>query len=450
MTISRYTFCFHMQNTTYYLYNTLSNALIEVDAMVYEVIEKCKQHKQVIDAKNFDPELWQLMVDKFMVTDNDEDDFLAYKARVIELRTQKDFMHLTIAPTMECHFDCHYCFEENKTKGNITEAVMDSIVKYVCSNRALNTLRLTWFGGEPLIAIHQIQMLYEKLKHAFIASDHAQRTIVSDIITTGYALNEEVIKILQEINIVDMQITLDGDKTSHNRIKHTTDCDDAFSRTLENIDLLTKVAPQIHITFRINLTKQNIDEYVPLYHYLMGRYKGANIGIAPAFVMDRKSKHKMSVENNYFFNRRDATKYVLNLFHQEGIHSPWLLYPQQACSECAIRNQSSISFDPEGYAYKCWEIIGERKYAIGQLDGEGNLININPVALNRQLFGADTLSDSVCSKCSYLPICNGGCPLHRIQNEFEGWMNDCCSYYKEHLPDFMKIHLLLKKAGFNN
>lgn len=95
---------------------------------------------------------------------------------------------------------------------------------------------------------------------------------------------------------------------------------------------------------------------------------------------------------------------------------------------------------------KCWEVIGNKEYAIGKLDKDGILANINEKILNRQLYGADTFEDPVCSKCKYLPICNGGCPIQRIQNKFEKAHNDCCTPYKGFTPDFLKIHIARKKA----
>jgi uncharacterized protein len=100
--------------------------------------------------------------------------------------------------------------------------------------------------------------------------------------------------------------------------------------------------------------------------------------------------------------------------------------------------------------YKCWEIIGNKKYAIGKLDEEGQIIDMNITNFNRQMYGADPLDDKTCSKCSYLPVCSGGCPIKRIQNEFEGWNNEMCTPFKGYLPEYLKTHLALKKAGFEN
>lgn len=131
---------------------------------------------------------------------------------------------------------------------------------------------------------------------------------------------------------------------------------------------------------------------------------------------------------------------------KNGINSVFVRYPEPFFNECAIRNEMAIAFDPEGYAYKCWEVIGNKEYAIGKLNDDGILTDINQTILNRQLYGADTFDDPICSQCKYLPICNGGCPIQRIENKFEGGHNDCCSHYKGFMPDFLKIHIARKKA----
>ena len=110
----------------------------------------------------------------------------------------------------------------------------------------------------------------------------------------------------------------------------------------------------------------------------------------------------------------------------------------------------SIAFDPQGYAYKCWEVIGNRKHAFARLNQNGLFEEFNEVILNRHLFGADPLEDPKCSQCAYLPICNGGCPIQRIQNVFECRKNCTCTHFKGHMADFLKIHLRLTKAGFDN
>ena len=123
------------------------------------------------------------------------------------------------------------------------------------------------------------------------------------------------------------------------------------------------------------------------------------------------------------------------------------MYQNSPHSECAIRNRNALSVDPEGNVYQCWENIGNKKRTIGRLDSEGNLTDINQTELNRNLYGADPIATPKCIKCSYLPLCGGGCPIQRLQNEFEGTKNDICSSYKNHIKDWLLTYLELKKIG---
>lgn len=57
---------------------------------------------------------------------------------------------------------------------------MDSIVLYLKNLDSKPQLRITWFGGEPLMALPQMEMLYDKIATSYQKPKH------SDIITTGF------------------------------------------------------------------------------------------------------------------------------------------------------------------------------------------------------------------------------------------------------------------------
>ncbi|GAA6258591.1 radical SAM/SPASM domain Clo7bot peptide maturase [Bacteroides sp. f07] len=443
MKVSKYTFLFDVDNSEFYVYNTLSNALIEIEQEAYQyLLDAQKSHKN-IDALRLEDELYSLLILKKMIVENDIDAFLFYKAILTNQRFDQSHMHLTIAPTMDCCFSCHYCFEKYKAKNYLSDNVADSIIKYLKSLNRQPGLKLTWFGGEPLMALPQIENFYKKLVAEY------KKPIDSNMITSGFHIDENAIKIMQNINLGQIQITLDGLPETHNKIKNTEGCKDAFERVMKNIDLLLEKT-DIHVSFRVNLTKQNATEYVELYAYLLDRYKRyKKKGISPAFVMDRGGT-EMCEDVKQFFTPKEASQFVLDLYNKYQIHSPFLRYPPRFFTECAIRNVMSISFDPEGYAYKCWEVIGNKKYAIGKLDNKGRIKDVNENILNRHLYAADPLEDPTCSACRYLPICNGGCPIQRIENVFEGKKNNCCTFYKGRMEEFLKIHLKLKKMGFEN
>ena len=288
------------------------------------------------------------------------------------------------------------------------------------------------------MAIDKMQQFYRKFRPTF------KGKFSSDVITTAFHIDERVIEILKEIEVTNMQITLDGTEKTHNTIKFTDGCDNPFQKVISNIDLLAEKFPELHIVVRVNITKKNATEYVELNNFIVNRYQGKNIYISPSIVMNRTNDETMCD----LFNHSEFSKFSFDLWQNNRIVSAWLMYKDKVHPECAIRSKSAIAIDPEGYAYQCWENIGNKKYTIGKLDKNGNLTEINQKVLNRNLYGADPLGDKQCQKCSYLPMCGGGCSFQRIENEFEGAHNEVCTTYKNYISEWLTTYLELKKLGY--
>ena len=443
MKVSLYTFLISYSGE-YYAYNSLSNALLEIDDEIYMLLKKSQNGNVLLDGGELNDEIIGELRNNFIITDNDIDDFLLYKAHILHLREVKDCMHVTISPTTDCCFNCHYCFEKVKSRKYITSDVIDSIVGHIKSHEGLKYMMVTWFGGEPLMAVDKIGEFYSKFKQecGHISSYY------SNIITTGYHLDNHAISVLKSADVSSMQITLDGMMDTHNRVKSFFGAGNVFEQTLENIDLLCCNSDNIRITIRVNLTFKNRHEYLPLMKLLQNRFSKYldRINIVPAFVLDRGN---VNCDTSSLFSRKQLTDYVFELSANK-MYTHYTAYPNKNILECAIRNKISISFDPEGYAYKCWESIGDKKYAIGKLDADGMLTDVNVRMLNRQLYGADPLDDPICQKCKYLPICGGGCPIQRIENKFEGGNNNCCTYHKGHIEDIIREHIERKKMMLGN
>lgn len=287
------------------------------------------------------------------------------------------------------------------------------------------------------MAIDEIEAFYDKL------SAFWDKGFYSNIITTGYHLNENSIQVLKKAKVSSMQITLDGMKETHNKVKRLPGCNDVFGKIMDNIQLVTELAPEMAIVIRVNLTLDNCNEFLPLHDLICRKFAGKKVSVSPAFVLDRGASVKDGKTN--LFDHKSKSDFVLKLWKDYKIDTHYVHYPKRFFDECAIRNNLAISFDPEGYAYKCWEVIGNKEYSIGRLAENGSLTDFNEKIFNRHFCGADPIEDARCSKCAYLPICNGGCPIQRIDNLFDGADNDCCTLHKGCLKEIIGIHLEQKR-----
>ena len=87
----------------------------------------------------------------------------------------------------------------------MTPEVMDRITKYVMSCPDLKNIKITWFGGEPLMAVPQIEEFYDKFSAVW------EKPINSNIITTGYHINEEAVRVMKKVHYL---ITKNGPNLS--------------------------------------------------------------------------------------------------------------------------------------------------------------------------------------------------------------------------------------------
>jgi len=73
-------------------------------------------------------------------------------------------MSLIIAPTTGCNFECPYCFEPKKNPRSVTKETIDKIIDYVNNQKEIETVSLTWYGGEPLLMEAEIETIHKRLK----------------------------------------------------------------------------------------------------------------------------------------------------------------------------------------------------------------------------------------------------------------------------------------------
>ena len=142
---------------------------------------------------------------------------------------------------------------------------------------------------------------------------------------------------------------------------------------------------------------------------------------------------------------QEQAQIVKDLLQKYGLDFS-MVFPRSERYECAIRNKNALVIGPEGELYKCWNDVGNKSKVIGNIDGEIT----NEALLLRYLVAADPFEDPMCQNCFLLPVCGGGCPYSRIQNEYEGTNINTCLYLKDHLEDFLIAHAEFKNRLNSN
>lgn len=405
MIISPYIRFFNVKGR-YFIYNMLTKAILEIDNALFKTMTTNSHSNikwpDVLSAKNFD-----LLYLKEFIVDSKEDAVKNCLDYIEWNRNRQDFLHLTLLPTLDCCCSCYYCFEKNRQSLYMEENVVDSIIEFIKRKQGLERLHITWFGGEPLMGKNIIKYFYKQLSSFF------EGIYSSDIITNGIFLNDEAIDLISECQISEIQISLDGLKDTHNKIKKCDVTDDVYEKTLSNVERLVQKLHDVNVNLRVNFSKDTIDDFVESYRMLSNRFNYERIFVSPGFLVNKNSSTCAEGRSCTFFNLQDKYVCSLKLWEDYGIPTGRIISNDYTL-ECAIRSNASIVIGPEGSIYRCWEHVGAKSNEIGYIASNGIILNKETSnKIEHLLNRTDPLKLSICKQCEYLPLCYGGCPIER-------------------------------------
>lgn len=162
MIVSKYVLLFEQDNM-YFLFNSKNNSFLELNKDLYEELLSFKKGEDSFLLE--DDAIVKSLVDLgVLTTDIDDQSFLdgiILKQNIWSYSRQ--IMNLTIAPTIQCNLRCPYCFEVSKPKSIISYEICNDIFEFIKRNSDNSFVNLTWFGGEPLLAIDRMEYILQRL-----------------------------------------------------------------------------------------------------------------------------------------------------------------------------------------------------------------------------------------------------------------------------------------------
>lgn len=411
------------RESVYLFYNSLSNAFVELSEDYYDQLMQYRPGEPVDIA---DKELEAQLIRMKALVDDDEYEIRKIRFATMARRFIKESLSLTINPTLACNFRCPYCFEEGHPVTRMTDETEDKVVKFI-SGFDPKRLSVTWFGGELLLEFNRIKSLTEKFKSLGIPY-HAS------IITNGYLLNEETARQFAGLNISSAQVTLDGVGAAHDCRRFLKGGKPTFDTIYRNLQAIGEHVPDLRVSIRVNIDKDNIDSFIDVYKLLGNKYP--NIRVIPAFVSDVDGEGHLPC----VMNVDEKFAYLRRLFHEHNLEFN-NFYPDYVRQECAVRNPLGIVIGPEGELYKCWNDVAKPDKVYGNVDGGIT----NEKVLYDYLTKADPFDDDRCRACLLLPVCAGGCPYARII-DMDKKTNKACPLNVTNLADYLWEHYLCKKS----
>ncbi len=390
------------------IFNTLKNKTTECTMEEYDLFNR--DIVAYLDSKNSKIEE---LIRNGMLVEDDVNEFEIANEKYLELQNSRT-LELTIIVTDDCNFKCGYCYQEDREYKYMNDEVLNSILNYIEKNSSnYSSVKINWFGGEPLLAFSQIEQF---MMQCINICEKNHLSLVGAATTNGYLLDYHLMEKLINLKVFLFQITLDGSKEIHNRLRPHKVNNNSFEKIVDNLSGITEFVKKYYrIVLRVNITKdlvKNIDGFIEDLQFIrknkkifincqkMGDYGGDGI-------KDLYSQVVSDIEYKKVYST--FLKNSVNMTQQ-----PTSNVGSGLCSACL---KSSYYIDQDGNVLKCSLAIYDNNFAskniIGHLELDGTMRIFDD---NEDIWIKQSNPDKECISCKFYPLCfNHYCPLRRMQ-----------------------------------
>ena len=414
----------HSEKYGYLILNTRTMFFSTLSKKIAQKLQLFEKNNRLMSPADLSTDIFDALEQaKVLVKDNDDEDYFYTKKflRYKKAFSQKGF-GIVLVPTFSCNFKCPYCYEDSLPHTTILDETLNDVVSFICKS-GQKDLSLCWHGGEPLLAFPKIRKFIDLIKKKDI------NLVKHSMVSNGFLLDEEKCSFFNQANLNMIQITLDGDRDSHNKTRVLASGNGTFDTILDNIELLFKYAPKCKVIVRVNVHANNIDAYPRLREVLQQRWGNANYVINVAFVNDVNNVCKVACMAN-----KNKVHFLRTLHDKYGVTGLNFL-PQPQTAGCAAVSVNTFVIGPSGELYKCWVDVGKKEKVIGSIYDDKYYNNLLPV----YTVGSDMFSDLKCKKCKLLPLCDGGCVLRRYDLSHHGVLYDPCPVNEDDYGELLEL-----------
>ena len=394
MKLSRYN-NFIIKSGWMYAYNSLVDSSFKLPLDIGIKLKKCLESPDTTD--QLPSSLIKKLTDGGFLVRDDFDELSFVKQLYKEAVESKD-VFLSILPTMNCNYNCWYCYQDH-VPSMLTDEAIQKVklhIDYLIDVDKITSLRIDWFGGEPLMYFAKVvkplsEYILSKCKKAGIQ-------FVNSTTTNAYFINKEIIRHLEDLNFELLHVTLDGCREFHNKVKFHPTIDSAFDHTLHNLNEVLKQTKKTNVLLRINYTGKNLKGDI---------VKEICDGIAPEYRNRVRIYFRQVWQDKETVNYQTAIRPLLKKLENNGFSVEFWSRISNFVP-CYTNRQRYVTISPNGDVLKC---TAHEDFQLGNTQGiinsDGKIIwdiDCHDKKTQQRYLSAK------CTKCSLLPSCMGPCP----------------------------------------
>jgi uncharacterized protein len=335
-----------------------------------------------------------------------------------------------IQVTLNCNFQCGYCFQDHSSKETMSVSTAETILKKCAAHNCSwvrgygrGEVEVFWHGGEPLLAgmdfYREILTIQSKIPDV---------TFKNHLQTNGALLTDAYAHFLSE-NSFQLGFSLDGPKAINDLHRRTVSRQNsAFDAAMRGIENYRRhMPPGARVPIIAVITRDSMDRAEDLYAFF--KDLGAEVQLD---VYDLRCDDLSTSDRDDLFRQAPSEdqilKFLIKLFDQwfydadrkvdfkELRDDLDLVLRQEACLQTPFHKRrcgpGRTIFNPQGLVFACDQYLCDPATALGDIrrdaistimrrkadlwDAIKNVIRKSP-------------DDMACSKCDWGTACMGGC-----------------------------------------
>lgn len=400
MKLSIYNSIIHINGRISLLYNANSDSFVILTKDAEDDISKGIDY-----IKKYNEDLLHKLLKVKAIVDFDTNEVHNLQKRIKEVIEDESYFELHINPTLDCNFNCWYCYEDHIKGSKMSKETFEATKKFIhntiANNDKLKHFHLSFFGGEPLLYFQRIALpliLFAKdlcEAHAIVFSSH--------FTTNGWLINKRMLDAIENVH-VNFQITLDGNKEAHNHTRFLKNGVGSYEIICNNIKAIA--AHKHEVCLRINYTLQNLDSIISI----IDTFKDIPTGYKRYINVDFQRVWQDT--NNESNNLGEKLSFLFKRFKESGFSVSYHKVQNNVLYPCYGDKRNNLLINYNGKIYSCTAREFNNDFCEGILTSNGNIEWINDSKEKRI---ASKFNREECHICKIAPICGGGCSQNALE-----------------------------------
>lgn len=395
------------------LMNTLWRSIAELDVEHQALLRQMLHEQGSTDITPYEQPAWieDLVAVGILTRETPEAEANAACEQLRLWKANPQTLLVTFAITFACNFRCVYCIQEGnyQARPSMTGETLEQALAW-CRNHVatynLKRISVNLFGGEPTLAYNS--MIRTMIGIRDICNQLALEPPEFQLVSNGFLLNRERLTQLRSYGLVDLQVTVDGTRETHNARRKHAGGRNTYDQIWENALLAIEIGINTRILSVVD--SHNSHEMFSLVDYAGELAESAGL--------------MMKMRENLEFQfctvvptNETCARNVEVLFDKEVELESQIAKARAYARSLGFRAQDpftvevcfreyvhSVLIDPEGYLHKCYGSLGDSRYRLGHVSDPVPMMHDKMVE-----WAHFDPWDTECLSCAVFPLCRASC-----------------------------------------